>query len=435
MAVTIESIERGSPAAKSAIKSGDRLLTINGNVVRDVLDYRFYMTDTHLEIKLEREGVPIAVTITKAEYDDLGLEFESYLMDNQHHCRNKCIFCFVDQLPKGLRDSLYFKDDDSRMSFLFGSYVTLTNMTEEDIRRIIKMRISPINISVHTTNPELRVMMLGNPAAADSLRFLPMLTEAGIKINTQLVICPTVNDGDELLRSLTELAALYPGLQSIAVVPVGVTRHREGLHPLSPMTADEAAHNLDIVERFGETMIARHGKRIAFAADELFIQAGRPLPDADYYEEFDQLEDGVGIHALLRQEFAEELEYAEPDDTPRTVSIASGTAAAPLLSELVTTLQDKFPATTVHVYGVENKLFGDTVNVSGLLCGNDLHTGLRDKELGERLLIPSVMLRHEGDIFLDDTDLPWLQEQLAVPINVINMNGSELLQAILEKEG
>lgn len=434
MAVTIERVEKGSPAAGCAVKSGDRLLSINGNAIRDVLDYRFYMTETRLELLLEREGVPISAVVTKDEYDDLGLEFESYLMDNQHHCKNKCVFCFVDQLPKGMRQSLYFKDDDSRMSFLFGSYVTLTNMTREDIARIIKMKISPINISVHTTNPELRVKMLKNPNAAASLEYIGMLTGAGIKVNAQLVLCPGLNDGEELRRSLYDLAEHHPNLQSVALVPVGVTRHRDGLFPLRPMTREEAEKNLAIADAFGAEMLQKHGSRIAFAADELFIIAGRAIPDGDYYEDFEQLEDGVGLYALLRQELLEELEFTAPNDLRRELSIATGTSAAPLLQGLVNELADKLPNVRVHVHGVTNRLFGDTVNVAGLLCGRDLLEGLRGKLLGELLLLPSVMLRHDGDVFLDDTDPQWLSRELGVPVAVVNTNGAELLDRIMGKE-
>ena len=297
MAVIIKGVEAGSLAARKGIRPGDTLEAINGEAIRDVLDYRFYMTDTRLELSLRRDGAAFSVPVRKGEYDDLGLEFETYLMDRQHTCRNKCIFCFVDQLPRGLRDSLYVKDDDSRMSFLFGSYVTLTNLTEEDIRRIIKMRLSPINISVHTTDPDLRVEMLKNPKAAESLRYIPMLTQAGIRVNTQLVLCPGVNDGPALEKSLWDLAEYWPGLGSIALVPVGLTGHREGLYPLRPYTKEEARQVLDAAALFQAEMIQKHGSRIAYPADEFFLLAERPIPPAEYYEDFEQLEDGVGLWA------------------------------------------------------------------------------------------------------------------------------------------
>lgn len=431
MSVTISGVAPGSPAAGKGLLPGDILDSINGEDIRDVLDYRFYMTDTRLKLSLRRGGKPLTVSLSKEEYADLGLEFESYLMDRQHTCRNKCIFCFVDQLPKGLRDSLYVKDDDSRMSFLFGNYVTLTNLTEEDIRRIVKMRLSPINISVHATDPALRVELIKNPAAADSLRFLPMLAEGGIRINAQLVLCPGINDGDALKRSLADLAGYWPALGSIALVPVGLTAHREGLFPLSPYTREEAEGVLAIAEAFQEEMMKVHGTRLAYPADEFFLLAARPIPAADYYGDFDQLEDGVGLWALLREEFIAALSAEDSRPVERKISIATGTAAAPLLSELAGMAMEKFPGLSVAVHGVVNRLFGGGVNVAGLLCGKDLAHGLAGKTLGEELLIPSATLRHETDHFLDDTTVPWLSEKLGVPVKPVGNDGGELLDMIL----
>lgn len=431
MAVIIKGVEAGSLAARKGIRPGDTLEAINGEAIRDVLDYRFYMTDSRLELSLRRDGAAFSVPVRKGEYDDLGLEFETYLMDRQHTCRNKCIFCFVDQLPRGLRDSLYVKDDDSRMSFLFGSYVTLTNLTEEDIRRIIKMRLSPINISVHTTDPDLRVEMLKNPKAAESLRYIPMLTQAGIRVNTQLVLCPGVNDGPALEKSLWDLAEYWPGLGSIALVPVGLTGHREGLYPLRPYTKEEARQVLDAAALFQAEMIQKHGSRIAYPADEFFLLAEKPIPPVEYYEDFEQLEDGVGLWALLRQEFTSALELEEPRPLSRRVSIATGTAAAPLLSSLAALAEERYPGLRVTVHGVPNRLFGGAVNVAGLLCGGDLVQGLGGRELGEELLIPSVMLRHERDKFLDDTTVPWLEGRLGVPVRVVDNDGGQLLDAMI----
>ena len=430
MAVTIRGIAPDSPASRKEIRPGDVLESINGHPIRDVLDYRFYMTDTRLALALRRKDAPYAVTVRKEEYDDLGLEFDTYLMDRQHTCRNKCLFCFVDQLPKGLRDSLYIKDDDSRMSFLFGSYVTLTNLTEEDIRRIIKMRLSPINISVHTTDPELRVRMLKNPRAADSLRFLPMLVEGGIRVNAQLVLCPGINDGPALERSLRELGQYCPGLGSIALVPVGLTGHREGLYPLRPYTREEARQVIATAEAFQKEMQKKHGCRVAYPADEFFLLAEAPIPPADYYEDFDQLEDGVGLWALLHQEFTDALAQEESRPIHRRISIATGTAAAPLLARLAALAEERFPGLTVEVHGIPNRLFGGAVNVAGLLCGGDIARGLRGKALGEELLIPSVTLRHEGDRFLDDTTIPWLEEQTGTRVRAVDNDGAVLLEAM-----
>ena len=433
MSVVIKGVEPGSPAARKGIRPGDVLETINKNCIRDVLDYRFYMTNTRLDLFLRREKKSLLLRVHKGEYDDLGLEFETYLMDRQHTCRNKCLFCFVDQLPEGLRDSLYIKDDDSRMSFLFGSYVTLTNVTEEDILRIIKMRLSPINISVHTTDPELRVKMLKNPRAADSLRFLSMLVRGGIRVNTQLVLCPGINDGPALEKSLWDLAEYWPGLGSIALVPVGLTGLREGLYPLRYYTREEAREVLALTERFQKEMLQKHGSRIAYPADEFFLLAEEPVPEASYYEEFEQLEDGVGLWALLRQEFTDALGQESPRPLPRKISIATGTAAAPLLSGLAALAEKSFPGLSVAVYSIPNRLFGGAVNVAGLLCGGDIAHGLAGKELGEELLIPSVMLRHEQDKFLDDTTVPWLEKQTGVPVRVVDNDGSQLLDAMTGK--
>ena len=434
MSVIIKGVAPGSPAARKGILPGDTLEAINQNPIRDVLDYRFYMTNTKLDLFLRREKKSLLLRVRKGEYDDLGLEFETYLMDRQHTCRNKCLFCFVDQLPQGLRDSLYVKDDDSRMSFLFGSYVTLTNLAEEDIRRIIKMRLSPINISVHATDPELRVKLLKNPRAADSLRYIPMLVEGGIRVNAQLVLCPGINDGPALEKSLWDLAGYWPGLGSIALVPVGLTGHREGLYPLRPYTREEARAVLALAERFQEEMLQKHGSRIAYPADEFFLLAEQPIPQADYYGEFDQLEDGVGLWALLSQEFTDALEAEAPRPLSREISIATGTAAAPLLASLAALAEEVFPGLSVTVHGIPNRLFGGAVNVAGLLCGKDIAWGLAGKELGEELLLPAVMLRHEKDKFLDDTTVPWLEGQTGTPIRLVENDGARLLDAMLGRE-
>lgn len=430
MPVLITGVEPASPALRAGVRPGELLHAVNGHPIADVLDYRFYIMERRLVLSLSgKDGLRRTVRLTKGEYDDPGLTFDSYLMDKQRRCKNKCIFCFVDQMPKGLRESLYFKDDDSRMSFFFGSYVTLTNMTEADIRRIIAMHLSPINISVHATDPELRVKMLRNPRAGEVLRYLPMLAEAGIALNTQLVLCPGINDGEQLERSLNDLSVLLPALQSIALVPVGLTVHREGLYPLRKMTREEALRTLEIADAFNERMRPLHGRRIAFPADELFLTAGVPIPDADFYGDFDQLEDGVGLLALQRRDFLEKLEALPGSDAPRTVSVAFGTAAAPFMRELIARAAEKFPRLTVHVYAVSNRLFGETVDVTGLLCGRDLIDGLRGKPLGETLILSHVMLRHENT-FLDDLTPADVEAALGVPVTITDETGSGLLCAL-----
>lgn len=434
MSILIQSVEPQSAAAKAGLRAGDALVSLNGNAIRDVLDYRFYMIDTALTVEVLRDGKPLTVSLKKEEYEELGLEFEDYLMDRQHCCANNCVFCFVHQLPKGMRESLYFKDDDSRMSFLFGSYVTLTNMTDEDIARIIKMHISPINVSVHTMNPDLRVEMMKNPRSGEVLRYLPELAAHHIRINAQIVICPGLNDGEELRRSLWELGEMAPDLQSIALVPVGLTAHREGLYPLRAMTKEEARACIRLADEFGEEMLRRHGSRIAFCADELYLIAELPLPGYDYYEEFDQLDNGVGTTAILQDEFAAALFPEEGDEEASHYTFATGEAAAPILRELLAAAREKFPHREGTVYAIPNLTFGGAVNVAGLVCGKDIIAALQGKALYDGLILPDVMLRDEGDKFLDDTTPADVEEALGVPVRVIPTAGDYLLDALLGRE-
>lgn len=435
MAVTIKDVFRNSYAYRAGCEAGDTLLSINGNDIVDVLDYRFYQLNSDLELKIrDKHGEVHTVRVRKPEYEELGLDFDTYLMDKERSCRNKCVFCFIDQLPKGLRKSLYFKDDDSRLSFLFGNYVTLTNLTEHEINRIIKMHISPINVSVHTTNPELRVKMMGNRFAGDSLAILKRLAEHNIAINTQIVCCPGWNDGEELKRSLRDLYDLNVNL--IAVVPVGLTKFREGLAELTPFTREKAAETVDILEAFGDMCLKTRGKRIAYAADELYIKADYDIPDASFYDDFEAIENGIGLIAMLREDLLDELDWRDADDSiRRTVSLACGTSAAPYLRELMDTVEAKFKNVKVNVYPIVNDFFGDNINVSGLIVGNDLIHQLRGKELGDVLLISSAMLRFENDLFLDDVHIDDVRRKLNINVIPINNDGKMLLDAILGEEG
>ena len=431
MAVTIKDVYRNSYAYRAGCEAGDTLLSINGNDIVDVLDYRFYQLNSDLELKIrDRKGQVHTVKVRKPEYEELGLEFDTYLMDKEKSCRNQCIFCFIDQLPRGMRESLYFKDDDSRLSFLFGNYVTLTNLTEHEISRIIKMHISPINVSVHTTNPELRVKMMNNRFAGDALKILKRLSEHNIAINTQIVCCPGWNDGEELKRSLRDLYDLNVNL--IGVVPVGITKYREGLAKLTPFTVEKARETVDILEEFGEMCLKTRGKRIAYAADELYIKAGYEIPDASFYGDFEAIENGIGLIAQLREDFRDELEWREADDSiKRTVSIACGTSAAPYLRELMDEAESKFPGVKVNVYPIVNDFFGEQINVSGLIVGRDLHNQLKNKPLGDALLISSAMLRFENDLFLDDVHIDDLSRKLHIKIYPIHNDGVMLLNAVL----
>lgn len=434
MAAVITGVLPGSKAAKKRIAAGDTLLSVNGHTVTDVLDYRFYLNDTRLEVAIRTaKGKEKTVKIKKDEDEDIGLQFDTYLMDKQRCCKNKCIFCFIDQLPKGLRESLYFKDDDSRLSFLFGNYITMTNLEESEIDRIIQMHISPVNVSVHTMNPDLRVKMMKNPNAASSLRYLKKMADAGITLNTQLVLCPGINDGDELLFSLTELAKLAPAVQSVAAVPIGLTCHREGLYPLRGYTAEEAGKVIDMIETFNAEEAQKGSGVRAYAADEFFIKAGRRMPDEAYYADYPQLENGVGMWTLLRTEFMNALANEEPIafEEPRRISCVTGEAAYPLIKELADAANAKCKGLQVQVFRAENRLFGQTVTVAGLLCGADMAAALQGQDLGEKLLIPAVTLRREEDMFLDDMTIDELSHILHTPVVPVINDGAVLLDEML----
>ncbi len=435
MAVIIDSVKSFSPAYLHGIKPGDKLVEINSHKINDVLDYRFYITDERLELLVEKPGGKRkTVRLRNKNGGEIGLSFATYLMDRQRSCANKCIFCFIDQLPKGLRESLYFKDDDSRLSFFFGNYITLTNLGQDDIDRIIAMHISPINISVHTTNPDLRVRMMGNKRAGKVLDYIRQLADAGIELHTQLVLCPGYNDGDELSKTLRDLGSLYPSLKSIACVPVGISCHREGLTPLSDYTKEQAIDVISRINIYNDEFLCYNKTNIAYASDEFYIKACLPMPDASRYGDFDQLEDGVGLWTMLKDEFNEALDDFEKPTQKRKVTLATGVAAYPLISELaksVTSLCDNLEANVIEV---ENKLFGDKINVAGLICGKDYYDVLKTvDDLGDELLIPSVSLRHEGDMFLDDMTVDELSQKLNVKITPVKNDGYELLNKITGK--
>lgn len=430
MAVKIYNVTKGSHAEKAGIKSGETLLSINSNEIVDVLDYRFYQVNRQLSLEISDGKNIRTVEINKGEYDEIGLEFETYLMDEQHSCRNKCIFCFIDQLPKGLRKSLYFKDDDSRLSFLFGNYITLTNITEHEIERIIKMHISPINVSVHTTNPELRCKMMNNRFAGEALKNLKRFADAGITLNCQIVACPGINDGDELLRTMRDLENL--GVEMTAIVPVGLTAYRDGLYPLVPYNKETAAQTLDLIEQYGDMCKEKYGRRIFFAGDEFYILAEREIPAPEFYEDFSALEDGVGMIAYLTDDVKWALEEFENDEKPNhTVTVACGTGVYPFMKKIMAIINEKFPNITINTQPIKNNFFGGGVNVSGLVTGGDLINQLKGKNIGERLIIPSSMLRFENDLFLDDVSTDDVERELNVELVAVNNNGADLVNAII----
>ena len=432
MSVIVKSVIKGSPAYKIGMREGDTLVNLSGNEIMDVLDYRFYQNNDKMTVEyINSKGKIISKKLKKKEYEELGLEFETYLMDKKHSCRNKCIFCFIDQLPKGLRESLYFKDDDSRLSFLFGNYITLTNITEHEVDRIIKMHISPVNISVHTTDPELRVKMMNNKNAGKVLDIIYRFNEAGIKLNCQLVLVPDYNDGEELKRSLKDLTALE-NVECIAAVPVGLTRYREGLCEISPFDKKRAEETLRILEEFGEETLKKYGERRVFAADEFYILAGRKFHDADYYEEFLQLENGVGLVPLLLSESDEAISLCDYElKEKRNITIATGESVFPFIKSIVDKIEKKWDNLKCNVFAIKNNFFGGHINVSGLITATDLEDQLKDKDLGEELLIPSVMLRDGGDMFLDSITLEELSRKLNIKITPVDNDGFQMLDKIL----
>lgn len=435
--VKITEVDQGSIAEKEGIRPGDTLLRIDSHPIRDILDYRFFLTEERILLELERDGKPFSVQIKKGRYDDIGLEFETFLMDRKRRCANKCIFCFIDQNPCGMRETVYFKDDDTRLSFLMGNYVTLTNVSREELDRIVQMRLSPVNVSVHTTNPELRVKMLGNPRAAQIMEQLKVLADGGISINCQIVACRGINDGAELERTIRDLEALYPAVQSIAVVPAGLTGHREGLTPLSPYDKESAQEVIRIVEAYGKAYLEKHDLRLVYAADEFYLAATRPLPTEAEYDGYPQLDNGVGLLRCAREELLDEIRYRTEEGlwdqlpkTPRSITLFTGMAAKEHMEEIAREITSALPFLKLRVRAVKNRFFGETVTVAGLLCGCDLLEAAKE-EKPEILLIPAVSLRHERDLFLDDYSLERLQKEVNCPIYPIE-NGLCLLDTIEE---
>ena len=431
MSTVITSVDPHSPAHRAHIKPGEQLLAINGHRIVDVLDYRFYGYDPVSELLLrENDGSERTVRIHKAEGQDLGLNFETYLMDRAHSCANNCIFCFVDQMPKGLRKSLYFKDDDARLSFLMGNYITLTNMSPRSVQRIIDLRISPINVSVHTTDPALRSRMLGNPHAGESIDVMRRLAENGIRMNCQIVACPGINDGAHLRRTMEDLAAMHPGVTSVAIVPVGLTRYREGLFPLEQYNAETAAAVIDQVEAYADFCRKEYGTAIFWCSDEFYLLAGRELPSEESYESFAQLENGVGMLRLLESEFTAALRLVEEDSAPSPFTIATGLDAAPMLKRLLDLARDRFPRLRGQVIPIVNHFFGEQIVVAGLITGQDLIAQLRDRDLGQRLLLPDNMLRYHENVFLDDVTIQQVEEALGVPLTFVPQDGFALCDAM-----
>ena len=420
----------GSPAA-GKIEGGEYLTAINGHPITDVLDYQFHSYDAELMLATKTaEGQFKLCKVEKEPGADLGLSFATYLMDAPKSCANQCIFCFIDQLPQGMRETLYFKDDDARLSFLTGNYITLTNLTDRELKRIIQLKISPINISVHATDPGIRERMMGNKQAGRCMEIMRQLAAAEITMNAQIVLCPGINDSAALQRSMIDLADFYPHLVSVSVVPVGLTRHREGLYPLIPVTRSKAKATIAQVEAFAAECLKQCGSRIFFCSDELYLKAGLSLPDGAYYEGYPQIENGVGLLTSFQAEFLATLDWLKDPVDPAPFSIATGTSAAPFLENLLKTAAEKYGKIEGQVYPVENDFFGQFVNVAGLLTGQDIAAQLQGEVLGERLFIPTSMLRHGEGVLLDDMTTMTLSATLGVPVIPVEPNGEALLRAI-----
>ncbi|WP_083655096.1 DUF512 domain-containing protein [Roseburia sp. 499] len=426
----------GSIAEELEVEPGDVLVSVNDHEIEDIFDYHYYTNEEYLTVVIRKpDGEEWELEIEKEYEDDLGIEFENGLMDDYKSCHNKCIFCFIDQMPKGMRDTLYFKDDDSRLSFLQGNYVTLTNMKEHDLDRIIEYKLGPINVSVQTMNPELRCKMLNNRFAGDALKKLERLYEAGIPMNGQIVLCKGVNDGAELERSIQELMEYMPIMESVSVVPVGLSKYRDGLYPLEPFEKEDACEVIDMIERYQKECVKQYGLHFIHASDEWYLLAERELPKADNYDGYIQLENGVGMLRLLRDEFAEALEQLGTDEVTKEeyhITIATGLLAAPTLQELSEDFSKKFPQAKIEVVSIRNDFFGERITVSGLLTGQDLIAQLKDRNLGEKLLLPCNLLRSGEEVLLDDITLDELKKTLQVPIDIVKSSGRDLVSCLVK---
>lgn len=431
----IKSVEPDSIAMEMGIEAGDALLEINGEIVEDVFDYHYMINDEYIEVLIrKKDGEEWLLEIDKDYEEDLGIEFEKGLMDDYKSCSNKCMFCFIDQMPKGMRETLYFKDDDSRLSFLQGNYITLTNMKDKDINRIIKYHLCPINISVHTTNPELRCKMLHNRFAGEALKKIDKLSENYIEMNGQIVLCKNVNDGAELVRSINDLSKYLPHMRSVSVVPSGLTKYREGLYPLELFTKEDAGKVIDTIESFQPKFYEKYGLHFIHASDEWYIMAGREFPEEERYDGYIQLENGVGMMRLLKDEFEEALDKQELIDTDLKVTMATGRLAYGLIKQLADKAAERFENISVNVIPIRNDFFGETITVSGLLTGQDIYNQLKDIPLGDRLILPGNVLRSGEDVFLDDMHLYELADKLNIDIIVPESSGKDLLEAIISKD-
>lgn len=433
-AAKIVGVYPGSLAEEAGIVPGDTLLYVNGFTVHDILEYRYLMSEYEVTVTVEKTDGSIEEITIENDYEDIGLEFEQGLIDDAKSCTNKCIFCFIDQLPQGMRETVYFKDDDTRLSFLQGNYVTLTNMRDSELDRMIKMHVSPINISVHTTNPELRKKMLNNRFAGRVYEIMKRFFENGIHMNCQAVLCPGINDGEELERTIKDIRSLYPCAESLAAVPVGLTAHRDGLCRLREFTREESIAVIDTVEKYQKRFLKEIGTRLVYLSDEFYLKAGREIPAPEQYEGFPQLENGVGLIASMEEEFSAAVSMIKKKKRKRRVSVATGELAYPFINSLTQRLSDSAVGFSAKVFAVKNEFFGGGVNVAGLVCGKDIIKQLKGKITTELLFIPSVMLRDGEDIFLDDVTVEELEAELKVKIVAVENDGYDFVEKLLGEE-
>lgn len=431
----ISKVYKDSIADELGIEVGDLLISINSEPIHDIIEYRFLLSDEYLELEIQKQNREVYIYEIEKDYDDdLGIEFTNPIIDKAKSCRNKCVFCFIDQLPKGMRETLYFKDDDSRLSFLQGNFVTLTNMSEEDINNIIKYRISPINISVHTTNPELRKTMIKNKFAGNLYSIMERLAEAQIQMNCQIVLCPGYNDKKELERTVSDLAKLYPYVNSVAAVPVGITKHRDHLPNLEIFNKQTAGETIDQVDKLHHKYLKELGTRFIFLSDEFYIMANRKLLNYDEYEGFIQFENGVGMISKFEREIKDYLENLSKDykSKIKKVSIATGHSAYEFMCEMAKCIMEKCPNVQIDVYKIINNFFGDTITVSGLVTATDIIDQLKDKDLGETLYIPRSMLKADEEIFLDNITLEEISNIMEIEVVPCLNEGKDFIDKILK---
>ena len=430
----IRSVAEGSIAEELGLEPGDKILMVDNTEIEDIFDYQFLIQDTYIEVLVEtKDGEECLLEIEKDFDEDLGIEFENGLMDEYRHCHNNCIFCFIDQMPKGMRDTLYFKDDDSRLSFLQGNYITLTNMSDHDIQRIVDYHLEPINVSIHTTNPELRCKMLHNRFAGDALKKIQILYDGGITMNGQIVLCKGINDGEELERSIRDMTKWLPNLQSVSVVPVGLTKFRDGLYPLEPFTKEDAKEVLGIIHKWQKKIYEEYGIHFIHAGDEWYLLAEEELPEEERYDGYLQLENGVGMLRLLLNEFEEAYEPLAGDGREIHLSMATGKLAYPYLKEMLERLKAKYPNLNVNLFEIRNDFFGERITVAGLITGQDLIAQLKGQDLGDALLLPCSMLRSGEEVFLDDVTVTELSDALQVPIDIVKSSGQDFIEAVLQQ--